>query len=128
MLLMKGRHITFQCAWRKRERLVKPCRHAENIIFIACKSSKICQYYVNSMVISYSTCQKEEKECTWVKYLIYAFLLQFKICRNLRVFSVKSVFQKLRVHKKVFLPTLASTHSIRISTHYHCWNCCTADW
>ena len=38
------------------------------------------------MVISCSTCQKEEKESTWVKYLIYAVLLQFQIFRNLPVF------------------------------------------
>ena len=33
----------------------------KNIISIACKWSKICQYYVNSMVIACSTCQKKEK-------------------------------------------------------------------
>ena len=35
-------------------------------------------YY--SMVISCSTCQKKEKECTRVKYLIYAVLSRFQIC------------------------------------------------
>ena len=38
----------------------------KNTIFTACKWSKLCKYYVNSMVISCITCQKEEKECTWV--------------------------------------------------------------
>ena len=33
----------------------------KNIILIACKWSKICQYYVIIMVISRNTCQKEEK-------------------------------------------------------------------
>ena len=47
----------------------------KNIIFIACKWNKVCQYYVNSMLISCSTCQKEEKKCTWVKYLIYFFFV-----------------------------------------------------
>ena len=82
----------------------------KNIIFIACKWSKICKYYVNSMVISCSTCQKEEKECTWVKYLIYAVLSRFQICCNLRFFSAKSVFQKLQSsQKKWFFPSLLST-------------------
>ena len=43
----------------------------KNFIFTACKWCNICNYYVNSMVILYSTCQKEEKECIWNKYLIY---------------------------------------------------------
>ena len=46
-----------------------------------------CQYYVNSMLISCSTCPKEEKECTWVKYLNYAVLSQLQFFCNLRVFS-----------------------------------------
>ena len=62
----------------------------ENIIFTACKWHKLCKYYVNSMVISYIICQKEEKECTWVKYVIYAVLPRLKFCRNLRNFSEKS--------------------------------------
>ena len=33
--------------------------------------------YIDSMVISYSSCHKEEKKCTWVKYMIDAVLLQF---------------------------------------------------
>ena len=52
------------------------------------------------MVISYSTCQEEEKECMWVKYLIYAVLSQFQICRILRIFSAKSVFQKFQSSQK----------------------------
>ena len=58
----------------------------KNIIFIGCKWCKICKYYVNSMVISGSTCEKEDKECKWVKYLIYSVLLQFQICQNLCLF------------------------------------------
>ena len=64
-----------------------------NIIFIACKWSKICKYHVNSRVISCSTCQKEERECTWVKYFIYAifqFVLIYAFC------STKSVFLKFQ--------------------------------
>ena len=38
------------------------------------------------MVILCSTCQKEEKECTWVKYLTYAiFFGNFKFVYNIRV-------------------------------------------
>ena len=33
----------------------------ENIIFIACKLWDLCKYYISSMIISCSTCQKEEK-------------------------------------------------------------------
>ena len=49
------------------------------------------------------TCQKEEKECIPVKYLIYAVVSQFQICCHLRIFSPKSVFPKfLSFHKKFF--------------------------
>ena len=59
--------------------------YLKNVIFIAYKGCKICKWYVNSIVISCSTSQNGEK-CIWVKYLIYAVLSQFSICRNLRVF------------------------------------------
>ena len=52
------------------------------------------------MIITCSTCQKEEKECTWVKYLIYAVLLHFQICRNLRILFAKSVFPKFQSSQK----------------------------
>ena len=66
----------------------------KNIIFIACKWCKICKYYVNSMVISCSTCQKEEKECIWVNIWLRFFLSQFQICRNLHFFLLKIFFPK----------------------------------
>ena len=37
---------------------------------------QIYKYNGNSMVISFSTCQKEEKESFLVKYVIYSVLLQ----------------------------------------------------
>ena len=74
----------------------------KNIIFIACKWSKICNYSVNSMVILCSTCGKEEKECMWVKYLIYAVLSIFQIHCNLRVCPPNLYSQNFRVHKKIF--------------------------
>ena len=51
------------------------------------------KYYVNSMVISCTTCQKEEKECIWVKYVVDAVLLRLKFSFTLRIFSVKFKFQ-----------------------------------
>ena len=63
------------------------------------------KYYVNGMVISCSTCQKEEKECIWVKYLIYTVLSKFQTCRNLRAFSAKSVIPQCS-QKIVFVPSL----------------------
>ena len=63
------------------------------------------------MVISCRTCQKEGKYCKWVKYLIYAVLSQFQICRNLRVFSDKSVFPKLQSSQKnVFFQVCSPNH------------------
>ena len=69
------------------------------------------------MVISCSTCLKEEKEYTWVKYLIYAALSQFKSYRNLAVFLAKSVFPKFRVHNKnvVFLVWAPDDPSVQCS-------------
>ena len=52
------------------------------------------------MVISCSTCQKEEKECTWVKYLIYTVLSLFKICRNLRDFFRQICIPKFQSSQK----------------------------
>ena len=78
----------------------------KNIIFIACKWIKICKYYVSSMVISCSTCEKDEKECMWVKYLIYVVLSKFQICCSLRMFILlpNMYSQNFRVHKKLFFP------------------------
>ena len=52
------------------------------------------------MVISCGTCQKEEKECMLVKYLIHAVLSRFQICRNLRFFSARSVVPKFQSSQK----------------------------
>ena len=73
----------------------------KNVILVACKWCKIFKYSVNRMLISYIYCQKEEKECILVKYLICA-MSQFQICRNSHVFSAKSETQNFRVHKKMF--------------------------
>ena len=67
------------------------------VIFILCKQCKIFKYYVNSMVILCSTCQKEEKECIQVKYFIYAVLQQFK-----KNSPAKSVFPKFQSSQKMF--------------------------
>ena len=59
------------------------------------------------MVISFSTCQKEEKECTWVKYLIYA------ICHDLKFVVIYAFsLRKICISKisefiiKCFFPSL----------------------
>ena len=57
----------------------------ESFIFTSCKWCNLWQQYVNIMVISCSTFQKEEKECICLKYVIYASLLRLQFCRNLRV-------------------------------------------
>ena len=44
---------------------------------IAFKLRKICKYYVKN-----STCQKKEKKCRWVKFLIYAVLYIFFIWKT----------------------------------------------
>ena len=88
----------------------------KNIIFdfIACKLSRICDYYVNSMVVSCSTCKKEEKECMWVKHLIYAVLSQFQICCNLLFSPAKSVFPKFRAQKQMFFPSLQYSYTTHV--------------
>ena len=53
------------------------------------------------MVISCSTCKREEKECRGVKYWIYAVLSLFQICRNLHTFFAKYVFQKFQSSQKM---------------------------
>ena len=73
------------------------------------------------MVISCSTCQKEEKECTWVKYLIYAVLSQFQICRNLGVFFCQICIPKiLSSQKNVFFLVLLwiSTRHSLVQRHF----------
>ena len=94
----------------------------KNFIFIARKICRIFKYYVNSMVISYSTCQNLEKLCIWVEYLIYAVLPRFQICRHLRVFSTKSVFPTfLSSQKNVFFQVCTAVLFVQ-----HCnAPCCT---
>ena len=48
------------------------------------------------MVISCSTCEKEEKECIQVKYLIYAVCRDFKFVVIYAFFSTKCAFQKFQ--------------------------------
>ena len=90
----------FSAKFRFLNMLIK--NNFKNVILIASKWCKIFKYSVNSMVISDSYCQKEEKECIWVKYLIYTVLSRFQICRNSRVFSAKSETKNFRVDKKMF--------------------------
>ena len=78
----------------------------KNVIFIGCKLCKIFKYSVDGMVIVYSYCQKTEKECIWVKYLIYAIMLRFKICRNSCVFPPNLKAKNSELTKKWFFPSL----------------------
>ena len=58
------------------------------------------------MLISGSTCQKEEKECISVKYLIDAVLSQFKICCNLCIFFPPYLYSQIsEFRKKCFFPS-----------------------
>ena len=66
----------------------------------------LCKYFINSMVISCSTCQKEEKECTFVYYVICAVLPRFQFCRNLCNFSANYKSQIFRIDKKMLIATL----------------------
>ena len=50
----------------------------KSIIFIACKWSKICKYYVNSMVISCSTCQKKKNNAEGLNIWFTLFCRNFK--------------------------------------------------
>ena len=60
------------------------------------------------MVILYSTCQKEENAGYWVKYFMYAVLLQSQICHNLHVFFLaNSAFPKIQSSQTIgFFPSL----------------------
>ena len=60
------------------------------------------------MVISCSTCQKEE----WVKYVIHAVLPQFQFCCNLCNFQPNPNFQNFRIYKKKqLIATVYLTHN-----------------
>ena len=53
------------------------------------------------MVISFSTCQKEEKECIQVKYLIYAVCCNFKFVVIYAFLPPNMHSQNFSVHKKM---------------------------
>ena len=53
------------------------------------------------MVISCSPCQKEEKECIWNKYLIYAVLRDFNFVVVYSLFPPNSNSEIFRVHKEI---------------------------
>ena len=80
---------------------------------------------ISNTDISCSTCQKEEKECTWVKYVIYAVFQQFKFYRNLLNFSANSQFPDFQNWQKMLIVTLPF-HSVKKlhggdkETHKYC--------
>ena len=73
----------------------------QNVIFIACKWCKICKYYVNSMVISCSACQKEEKDCILVNILFTQTCRNFNYVVIYALFSAKFLFPDFRAHKNI---------------------------
>ena len=74
----------------------------KNVIFIACKWCIIFRYYVNSMAISYSYCQKKKKNAFWLNISFTLFWCIFKFVVIHVFFSTKFKTQHFRVHKKMF--------------------------
>ena len=70
----------------------------EYIIFIACN---ICKYYVNSLVISCSTCQKEEKECIWLNMWFTQSGRNFNFVTIYAFLPPKPNSKKFRIDKKI---------------------------
>ena len=81
--------------------------NSKNIVFITCKWSKICQYYVNDMVI---LCQNERRKNTHgLNIWFTVFCPNFKLLLIYAFFPAKYVFPKFRVYKKkCFFPSLDS--------------------
>ena len=74
----------------------------KNINFITCKWSKICKYYVNSMVISCSTCQKKENNAHRLIIWFTLFCCDFKFVVNYAFFPPNLYSQSFKVYKKKF--------------------------
>ena len=66
------------------------------------------------MLVSYSTCQQEEKQCICIKYVIYASLSQLQFSCNLRVFSRQILIPRLSELTKK-LPKTTLLLDIRIT-------------
>ena len=77
------------------------------------------------MEISFSICQKEEKECIWVKYLIYAVLHDLNFVIIYTLFSAKFKVQDFQSsQKKSVIPSLATiTSSSSCKSCQCCWLC-----
>ena len=76
-------------------------KNFKNVIVIACKWCRIFKHYVNSMVISYSTCKKEENKAFRLNFYLALF------CRNIKFVGIfvffsfaKSEFQKFHNSQK----------------------------
>ena len=70
-----------------------------------------------NMVIACSTCQKKENEGIWVRYMIYAVLLQFQFWCNLWIFFGTILIPRFLEFTKKVIPGLftASFHTTCLS-------------
>ena len=75
-----------------------------NVIFIACKWSKICKYFVNSIVISCSTCQTKENNAHGLNIWFTLYFCNFKHVVIYAFFPPNPYSQNFRVRKKSFFP------------------------
>ena len=71
-----------------------------NIFFIACPCWKICKYYVYRMLISLSTCEKEEKNEFGLNIWFTQFCCDVKFVVIYALFLPNSNSKIFRVHKK----------------------------
>ena len=75
----------------------------KHVIFIICK-----RYWVNSMIISCSTCQKEEKNAFRLSIWFTLFYRNFKFVVFMRFFRQIFIPQISEFTKKTFFPSLGS--------------------
>ena len=72
----------------------------ENIIFTACKWCKLHKYYVNSMVISCSTCQKKKKNALWLNMLFMQSWGNLNCVVSYAIFPPNPKSKNFRIDKK----------------------------
>ena len=61
---------------------------------------KLGKYYEKSMMTTCITCQKEEKKCTWVVYVMSSVFPPFQFCCNLRNFWPNPNSQIFKIDNK----------------------------
>ena len=93
----------------------------KNIIYIACKWSKICKYYVNITLISCTTCQKKENNTRWLNIWFTLSCRNIKFVVITRFFPPNLCSHNFRVHKKMVFPSLIEWFTI-VCRHEDDWN------